>query len=557
MKKILVVESSKLITQHLKKEIEANLAFEVLLSHTFADGKQWIDTEKEPFFAAILGLRLPGAMDGEMVDYARMHHIPTIVFTGTDSAETRKKILAKQVVDYVLKDSLISIQQVVQQIDRLQKNASHKILVVDNSKASCQYIAHHLKLHQYQVFQANDGIEALEILAQEEEITLVITDFDMPKMDGLELTKNIRAKIPNKEDIAIIGLSTHGNADIAPRFLKNGANDSINKPFLIEEFYCRITQNIEVIENTRQLKKFYEQENAQKQRIKLAFCQYLSPKVVDILLQSPEKLALGGESREMTVFFSDLVGFTITAERMKPEQLVEFLNAYLSDMCDIILEYDGTVDKFVGDAIMAFWGAPLHQPTHAEQACFAALDMQQHMTLLRRVTGVDSASLGGIRMGINSGPMVVGNMGSKQRMDYTTIGDSVNLAARLEGANKLYATDILLSHATYNLAKESIEARALDTVQVIGKKEIVTIYHLLGRKGKVSDLCLECIQLFHHAREAYKNRDFTEALHRFEKILHINPNDGPSQLFQSRCQTFLQTPPPADWDGVFRLTSKR
>lgn len=557
MKKILVVESSTMITRHLKREIEKCLDFEVLTANNYLEGSQLIDSEGGSFFAAVLGLSLPDAVNGEIVDYARKNNIPSIVFTGTDNPEIRKKILVKKVVDYVLKDSVISIKHIVQLIDRLQKNLHNKLLIVSHAKLEQRYIANLLGLHQYQVFQAGDGVEALEVLEKEPDIMLILTDFDMPRMDGVQLTRKIRAKIPNKEDIAIVGMSGQGQSMVFPKFLKNGANDFISKPFLTEEFYCRIVQNIEVVENTRQLKKFFAQEKEQKRIIKLAFSQYLSPKVVDSLIASPEKLSLGGESREMTVFFSDLAGFTALSEQMKPEELVQLLNEYLSDMCNVILEHDGTVDKFIGDAIMAFWGAPLDQPDHAELACFAAFDMQQYMVEFRREMGFDEGTNQmGVRMGINSGPMVVGNMGSRQRMNYTIMGDAVNLASRLEGANKFYTTDTIISQSTYDLAKESIEARELDTVKVVGKNDPVTIYQLMGRKGKIPDASSELIFLFHDALAAYKARVFGEAMKRFEKVLKMAPHDGPSQCYMSRCQSFLQASPPPGWDGVFQLTSK-
>ncbi|WP_130472270.1 adenylate/guanylate cyclase domain-containing protein, partial [Candidatus Magnetaquicoccus inordinatus] len=301
---------------------------------------------------------------------------------------------------------------------------------------------------------------------------------------------------------------------------------------------------------------FYRQEMGQKQMIKGAFGQYLSPKVVEILCKDPSKLSLGGESREMTAYFSDVAGFSTISEKLTPEELVQLLNEYLTAMCDIISRYDGTVDKFEGDAIIAFWGAPLDQPDHAKLCCYACIDMGKHMVSMREKLLAEGRPKLNVRMGINSGRMVVGNMGSKQRMDYTIMGDAVNLAARLEGANKFYNSGTMISDSTYQQAKDFIEARELDIVRVVGKNEPVTIYQLLDRKGELEPTMAKVLELYNHAREAYKAKDFATALQRFEKVLEVDANDGPALTYIARCKEYLDNPPPADWDGVFQFTSK-
>lgn len=302
--------------------------------------------------------------------------------------------------------------------------------------------------------------------------------------------------------------------------------------------------------------RYYMLEMGQKQMIKGAFGQYLSPAVVDILVKDPSKLSLGGESREMTAFFSDVAGFSTISEKLTPEELVQLLNEYLTAMCEIIARYDGTVDKFEGDAIIAFWGAPLDQPNHATLCCYACIDMAKHMLSLREKLAAEGRPPMTVRMGINTGRMVVGNMGSKQRMDYTIMGDAVNLAARLEGANKFYSSGTMISNATYQQAKEHVEVRELDIVRVVGKNEPVTIYQLLDRKGELDPTMAEILARYNHGREAYKAKDFATALQRFEKILELDPKDGPGLTYVARCKEYLENPPPADWDGVFQFTSK-
>ena len=302
--------------------------------------------------------------------------------------------------------------------------------------------------------------------------------------------------------------------------------------------------------------RYYIQEMGQKKMIKGAFGQYLSPAVVEILVKDPTKLSLGGESREMTAFFSDVAGFSSISEKLTPAELVQLLNEYLTAMCDIIATHDGTIDKFEGDAIIAFWGAPLDQPNHASLACLACVDMANHMIGMREKLKAEKRPNMTVRMGVNSGPMVVGNMGSAQRMDYTIMGDAVNLAARLEGANKFYTSGTMMSDSTYQLAKDDIEARKLDVVRVVGKKEPITIYQLLERKGNLSDKMTKILEGYYHAYEAYEAKDFATALQRFEATLELDPEDGPTKTFVDRCKEYVEDPPPADWDGVFQFTSK-
>ena len=302
--------------------------------------------------------------------------------------------------------------------------------------------------------------------------------------------------------------------------------------------------------------RFYLMEINQKKEIKGAFGQYLSPKVVDILVKDPSRLSLGGESRHMTAFFFDIAGFSKISEQLTPEGLVHLLNVYLTAMCDIIAQFDGTVDKFSGDAIVAFWGAPLEQPDHARLACFAAIDMQQRMEIMRAQLAQEGMPSINVRMGLNTGEMVVGNMGSRQRMDYTIMGDAVNLASRLEGANKFFGTDTMISDATFCEVRDVVEARELDVLRVVGKVEPVTVYQLLARKGELGGNLARILPVYARGYADYRARNFTRAIERFREALAIVPDDGPSLTHLNRCRTYLRNPPPEEWDGVFQLTSK-
>ena len=297
-------------------------------------------------------------------------------------------------------------------------------------------------------------------------------------------------------------------------------------------------------------------ERKQKGFIKGAFSQYLSPTVIDQIVENPDMLQLGGEKREMTPFFSDIQGFSTISEGLTPEELVQLLNEYLTAMCDIVSSYHGTIDKFEGDAIIAFWGAPLELPDHATIACHAAIDMQKRNEEMRKTLREQNRPMLYTRIGMSSGPVVVGNMGSADRMDYTMMGDVVNLAARLEGVNKFYKTFTMIPQSTYELAKDDIDTRQLDVIRVVGKKEPISVYEVLERKNQTSSEKSGVVEKYLKALKLYEERNFADASKEFEKVLAIDPDDGPSLTYVKRCGVFLETPPEKDWDGVYTFTEK-
>nr|MCS5553346.1 CHASE2 domain-containing protein [SAR324 cluster bacterium] len=297
-------------------------------------------------------------------------------------------------------------------------------------------------------------------------------------------------------------------------------------------------------------------ERKQKGFIKGAFSQYLSPTVIDQIVENPDMLQLGGEKREMTPFFSDIQGFSTISEGLTPEELVQLLNEYLTAMCDIVSSYHGTIDKFEGDAIIAFWGAPLELPDHATVACHAAIDMQKRNEEMRKTLREQNRPMLYTRIGMSSGSVVVGNMGSADRMDYTMMGDVVNLAARLEGVNKFYQTFTMIPQSTYELAKDDIDTRQLDVIRVVGKKEPISVYEVLERKNQTSSEKSGVVEKYLKALKLYEERNFADASKEFEKVLAIDPDDGPSKTYVKRCGVFLETPPEKDWDGVYTFTEK-
>ncbi len=294
----------------------------------------------------------------------------------------------------------------------------------------------------------------------------------------------------------------------------------------------------------------YATEGRQKRFIKGAFKQYLSPNVIEQLIQYPERLKLGGERRILSMFFSDLEGFTSISEALAPEELTALLNDYLSAMTDIVQEEGGTVDKYEGDAIIAFWNAPLEVPEHATRAVRAALRCQAKLAKLRigfkKRMGKDMF----MRIGINTGPAVVGNLGSHTRFDYTMLGDAVNLAARLEGVNKQFGTYTMISQSTRDLLQDAFAVRELGRVAVVGRKEPVTVYEPMfaaeyeARKD-VSNTFAKGLELF------YKG-DFPTALKTFSTIQDLDPT---AAAYANKCQMMVENQP-QNWRGVWVMTSK-
>ncbi len=300
----------------------------------------------------------------------------------------------------------------------------------------------------------------------------------------------------------------------------------------------------------------YMTEEREKRFIKGAFSQYLSPVVIEALIEDPNRLRLGGEKRVLTAFFSDIQGFSTISEQLTPEELVSMLNEYLTDMSNVIMAHQGTVDKYEGDAIMAFWGAPIETEDHAIKCCLACIEMQRRVEELRNKWASENKPQIHVRMGVNSGAMVVGNMGSMNKMDYTIMGDAVNLASRLEGTNKEYRTRIMFGEDTLVLLNNEFVIRELDRIRVVGKVQPVTVYELVGKAGEVSDHWERLISTYSVGLRAYRSRQWQEAIRHFERCLEISPGDGPSSIFVARCKEYEESPPPEGWDTVYVRTTK-
>lgn len=297
-------------------------------------------------------------------------------------------------------------------------------------------------------------------------------------------------------------------------------------------------------------------EGAEKRAIRGAFSKYVSPAVVAELVADPSRLKLGGEKRHITVLFSDLAGFTSLAETVEPEELLQVLNRYLDAMTRIVITEGGTLDKYIGDAVMALYGAPASLEDHALRACRTALRMQRRLEELNRAWVAEGWRPLSMRVGINSGRPVVGNIGGNDQINYTALGDAVNLAARLEPACKTYGVGIMISGETRAAAGDAVVTRELEVLAVYGKAEPVAVYELVAMAGDDLGGRGELLAQYERGLAAYRARDWDLARAYFRAAAEIDPADAPTLLYLDRCERCLECPPPAEWSYVERRQIK-
>jgi adenylate cyclase len=297
-------------------------------------------------------------------------------------------------------------------------------------------------------------------------------------------------------------------------------------------------------------------EGREKRWVKNTFGQYLSPDLLQVLMNDPSKLKFGGEKREMTIFFLDIAHFTNISESLTPEELSQFLNRYLSALTAVILKNHGYVNKYIGDCIMAFWNAPIEEPDQRYLACLSGLECIAAVAELNKNLVAGLPETPAVRIGINSGIVNLGNYGSSTRFEYTVIGDEVNLASRMEGANKFFASHLLVAESSYLPVKDRLLGREIGRIRVVGKSVPIRVFELLAKRGSATKEQLALVDAFDRAAGPFALGDFVSALKIYEEALALAPSD-PVTLRRVECvRGFIKDGAPGDWDGVFNLTSK-
>lgn len=295
---------------------------------------------------------------------------------------------------------------------------------------------------------------------------------------------------------------------------------------------------------------------AQRRQLRSAFSRYVSASVVESIMQNPDKLKLGGDRRRMSVLFSDLRGFTTLSEGLSSEKLVEVLNTYLNEMTNIVFDEGGVLDKYIGDAVMAFWNAPFDQPDHVIRAVRCAVRMQDRLKAMNKEGRFPKGIELKVGVGVNTGEMVVGNIGAETRYDYTVIGDSVNLASRTESLCKEYGVGIIITQNTADDLADAFHLRLLDQVAVKGKKEPIRLFEVLGLKGKVAEAELAYARHYEQTMNLYFTRRFDEATQECDKLLAERPDAAAVVHLKERCDIYRKDPPAADWDGTWVMKKK-
>ncbi len=297
-------------------------------------------------------------------------------------------------------------------------------------------------------------------------------------------------------------------------------------------------------------------ERRRRQGVQAIFGSYVAPEIVDLLVRDPTAIRLGGERREATVFFCDLAGFTDLSEQVSPEQLLELINGYLQETSDCLMAHGAYIDKYIGDAVMAVFGAPKTLPDHALAACRAALDTQRLLAERNQRLAVSHGRTLGLRIGINTGEMIVGNLGSERKKNYTVIGDAVNLASRLEGANKEFGTSILISEETARRVRDQLVVRPLTALRVKGKNIAIPVSELVGVRGLIAPEKVAFLEAYGAGHELYTTRRFTEAAGAFERAAILAPQDRMTRKLLAESQRLALQPPPADWQPILSLETK-
>lgn len=418
-----------------------------------------------------------------------------------------------------------------------------KILIVEDAETNIDILMDALE-EDYEISVATDGETALEIL-DEEAHDLILMDIMMPGIDGYETCRRVKEnhKLRNIPIIFITGKAE--TRDMIKGFQVGGV-DYITKPFHKEEVCARVRNHLEL--------QFLKKKD--EERMKTTMARYLGPELVDNLMESGQEV-MGTSNHETTVLFSDIRSFTTLSEELGVQETINMLNDYFTQMVGCIKSEKGMLDKFIGDAIMAVFGTPMPYDDHADCGVRAAISMINALNSFnekRKREGKNEIKIG---IGLNSSPVIAGNIGSLDRMDYTVIGDGVNLAARLEGATKIYGAQILISEYTFKELKGDYLIRELDRITLKGKTKPRRIFEVLDfhnddsfpNKDKV-------LELFDAGSHEYKSGNWNISIKAFKDALNLNPNDKACQVFIDRCEYLKSGSNGKDWNGIWELQSK-
>ncbi len=417
------------------------------------------------------------------------------------------------------------------------------ILIVDDAEAHSDILVEALG-QDYEVSVSTDGENALAMV-ESNPPDLILLDVMMPGIDGYETCRRLKSN-RNTKDIPVIFITGKSETEDIIKGFRAGGVDYITKPFHQEEVCARVRTHLEL--------QFLRRKN--EERLKATMARYLGADVVNALMESGDEV-MGTSSHDVTILFSDIRNFTALSEALGPQETVGFLNEYFSLMVDCIQAEKGMLDKFIGDAIMAVFGAPIQLKDHADCSVRAAIAMMNALKGYNEKRGARADKPVDMGIGLNSSTVVSGNIGSSDRMDYTVIGDGVNTAARMESACKVYGAHILISEYTYKSVSGNYQIRELDRVYFKGKTKPRRIYEILDyHTEETFPNRNETLKWFNDGLQELHRGQWGKALLAFEEALRRNPNDQASRIHAERCHSMIANPPPREWEGIWELESK-
>ena len=454
MENVLIVEDSQMIVSALKQKL-LRAGFNTYEACDIKQARIYIEEEFVDFFAVLLEIDLRSSESKEsFVEYMISKRIATIILSSYCDSAFMEKMLKRDIVDYIAKTREEDLNYAVDMVKRISIYKDHKVLVVDDSKIAQKSARKNLEILKFKVLVAEDGLKALEIFGKHPEIKLIITDYNMPNMNGFDLVLSLR-KYYTKEELIIIAVTAADDSKTVSMFLKYGANGCIAKKTTKEELNYTISNLMDVLKNKedasttkRQIEEYTNQ-----------LSKYVSPQIYSSIISGNGYANVATTDKKLSIFISDIAEFTKTTESLESEELTEMLNNYLTEMSNIALKWGATIDKFIGDAIMLFFGDPesCGIAEDAYRCVMMAIEMQKRMESFREEQKDAGVLLPfHIRCGIATGSVTVGNFGSHDRMDYTIIGRYVSLARELEAAAPV--DEILISEETYLYVKNKIDA---------------------------------------------------------------------------------------------------
>jgi class 3 adenylate cyclase len=461
---VLVVDESEVITTALKLKLQ-RVGFEVHVAHDVETVYYYVDELFIDFFAVIMEVDMPGIKSHEkFVQYLTDKRITTLILSAISDNTFIEKMLKLEIVDYIVKSREEDLIYAVDMIKRLNVYKDHTVLVIDDSKIAQRTTKKNLEVLKFKVLLADDGVLGLEAFKKHPEVKLILTDYNMPNMNGFDLILNLRKQY-TKEELIIIAVTAADDPKTTSMFLKYGANGYVSKKTTKEELNYTINNLMDVLQNKEEAAKV--RQKIQEYTTQLS--KYVSPQIYDSIISGKGDDHVATKDKKLTMFFSDIAGFTKTTESLESEELTEMLNTYLTEMSNIALKWGATIDKFIGDAVMIFFGDPESDGVaeDAYKCVMMAVEMQNRMESFREEQRAKGVLLPfHIRCGVATGSVTVGNFGSPDRMDYTIIGRYVHLAEHLE--SHAPHDEVMISEETYLYVKDRIDAIPAEKITLKG-----------------------------------------------------------------------------------------